>query len=78
MEYPIYKGGDAQQKVNHLLEGLTPVKARYQLGEHADRCCGYFRDGNRWIAFDNRTGDCWVEKFRTKKQCRKYLGIKKT
>ncbi|HML73336.1 MAG TPA: hypothetical protein PKB02_02450 [Anaerohalosphaeraceae bacterium] len=31
---------------------------------------GYFQEGTdgRWVAFDNRTGSCWVEEFYTQEQ----------
>lgn len=76
MEYPIYTGDEARQKVNYLLENVGQGKSRYQLGDEDDRCCGYFRDGKRWVVFDNCTNECWVEEFRTEKRCRKYLYIK--
>ncbi|MFC4231805.1 hypothetical protein ACFOW1_07880 [Parasediminibacterium paludis] len=28
-------------------------------------CKGYFLDKKVWIAFDNTTGNCWVEEFKT-------------
>lgn len=34
---------------------------------------GYFRDDDKWIAFDNSTGDCWVEEFATKGQALKWI-----
>ncbi len=75
MEYPVYTGDEARDKVNHLLTEVSPGKSQYQLGDPADRCCGYFLDSDRWVAFDNRTGNCWVEVFRKEKLCLKYLKI---
>ncbi|MCK9450916.1 MAG: hypothetical protein M0Q90_04445 [Bacteroidales bacterium] len=31
-------------------------------------CKGYFCQENRWIAFDNSTGNCWVEEFYTEEK----------
>lgn len=78
MDYPIYTGDDARQKVDPLLTKVGSGKSQYQLRDPADKCCGYFQDGNRWIAFDNRTNECWTEEHRSEKHCRKYLRIKKT
>lgn len=77
MPYPIYTGDEARKKVNYLLTELKPGKSQYQLELPKDRCCGFFRDGKRWIAFENRGNKCWAEEFRTEKRCLKYLGINK-
>jgi hypothetical protein len=74
MQYPIYTGDEAREKVDHLLKSVgQPWRSQYQLRLPEDRCCGYFHDGERWIAFDNRDGNCWVEEFRSEKRCLKYL-----
>lgn len=33
--------------------------------------CGYYLDkyACKWVAFDNTSGDCWVEEFDTKDEC---------
>ncbi len=77
MNYPIYTGDEASRKVDYLLKAIGPGKSQYQLRDPADRCCGYFQDGNLWIVFDNRTNECWTEEHRSEKQCLKYLRIKK-
>lgn len=33
---------------------------------------GYFEEEGKWVAFDNTTGDCWVEDFDTEDQARLY------
>ena len=30
-----------------------------------NRCLGYFRDKKLWVAFDNTTGACFVEEFKS-------------
>ena len=37
---------------------------------------GYYRDKNsgKYIAFDNKIGDCWTEEFRTKAEALEYIG----
>ena len=27
---------------------------------------------DKWIAYDNTTGDCWVEEFKTRREAREY------
>lgn len=34
---------------------------------------GIFREDNKFIAFDNNTGDCWVEEFETLKDAIEWL-----
>ena len=29
-----------------------------------NKCRGYFIDDNTWVAFDNTSGNCWVEEFK--------------
>lgn len=31
------------------------------------------KDGNRWVACDNRSGDCWVEDFATVDEAIRWL-----
>lgn len=63
----------------YFLEFGYPHKPRYLLGDgdHATNelglCCGYYRQGDKWIAFDNSTGDCWVEEIDTESECKTYL-----
>ena len=34
---------------------------------------GIYKDGDKWIAFDNKSRDCWVEEFTTFKKAFDYL-----
>jgi len=36
---------------------------------------GYYKNADGiWTAWDNSTGDCWVEDFKTKKEAVEWLG----
>ncbi len=35
--------------------------------------CTYYKSKDKYIAMDNRTNDCWVEEFKTKKQAKAWL-----
>ena len=41
--------------------------------KYGDGLSGYFQDESQWIAYDNRTNDCWVEQFKTRKECLRWL-----
>jgi hypothetical protein len=30
------------------------------------------REQDVWVAYDNTSGDCWVEEFKTEKEAKKY------
>lgn len=34
---------------------------------------GIFKDGSVWVAFDNSTGDFWIEEFKSKFKAKKWL-----
>lgn len=34
---------------------------------------GLWKEDKKWIAFDNRTCDCWIEEFTNKKDAMKWL-----
>ena len=63
----MYAGIKAQKLVGEILESLDE-DGRYpsHVGD-----CGYFQNPNGvWSAFDNRTGDCWCEDFKTEQQAK--------
>ena len=33
---------------------------------------GYYQEDKRWVAFDNTSGDCWVEDYPSEKSAAKY------
>ncbi len=60
----IYVGKQAKKIVGEILESQDE-NGRYPLHEGD---AGYFQNPNGiWSAFDNRTGDCWCEDFKTQK-----------
>ena len=36
--------------------------------------CGYFKDTDKWVAFDNTDGYCWVEEYDTEEEAKDYIG----
>ena len=44
----------------------TPLKGFDHLS------AGYWKEDGKWIAYDNTTGDCWVEEFETRRQAAQY------
>lgn len=66
----IYKGKESEEIVGKILESLND-DGRYPLHEGD---CGYFINKNGvWTAWDNLTGDCWVEDFKTEQGCLKWI-----
>lgn len=66
----IYTGKQAEELVGEILESLND-DGRYPLHEGD---CGYFKNADGvWTAWDNITGDCWVEDFKTKDECLKWI-----
>lgn len=55
-------GEKAKQHLTLLLSEKAENKAAKQAA-HAEKQCGYFKNGHLWTAFDNCSGDCWVEEF---------------
>jgi len=52
----IYFGRKASNILNQNLNYNANIKVK-----------GYYKDENCWIAFDNYTGNCWVEEFNKEK-----------
>ncbi len=65
----IYTGKQAEELVGQILDSPND-DGRYHLHEGD---CGYFKNDGIWTAWDNLTGDCWVEDFKTKKECIDWL-----
>ena len=63
-------GNKAKEKFSRLINAKS---IRYG-DPDKDYIKGLFQKDNKWVAFDNTTGDCWTEEFNTKKQAMKYLG----
>ena len=68
----LYRGLRALVMCREILAGVA-ADGRYPL--HVGDC-GYYRhsDGT-YTAWDNTTGDCWVEDFKTKKEVQDWLTI---
>lgn len=47
--------------------GFKVITSREPMGRF------YYKEGNRWIGLDNRSGDCWTEAFGTKAECLAWL-----
>lgn len=68
----IYIGPEAKAVLNKLLN--RPESNRYHYP--APYASGYYRvKNNVIIAFDNLTGECFIEQFITIKKARKFLGV---
>lgn len=63
-------GEDAQKVLGEILE--SERRSRSLTFPAHTGAQGYFRDGAKYVAFDNRTNDCWVEEFRTKTGAEKW------
>jgi hypothetical protein len=63
----VIKGKKAKEILRQLL----------YYGEHKLKytpyCKGYFKCRSCYVAFDNQTGDCWVEEFRNRLQAMIWL-----
>ena len=57
----------AKVKANDILKDDDAEKAFKKILESnyksAEKVKGIFQDGNKFIAFDNTTGECWQEEF---------------
>ena len=65
----IYEGEEAYKVCNMILANggySTPIEG-YDVFS-----AGFWREGDKWMAYDNTTGDCWVEEFKTRKEAKEY------
>ena len=65
----IYEGEEAYKVCNMILANggySTPIEG-YDVFS-----AGFWREGDKWIAYDNTSGDCWVEEFKTRREAREY------
>lgn len=66
----LYKGEKAKEMVAEILHSLKR-DGRYPLYEGD---CGYYKNADGiYTAWDNMTGDCWVEDFKTESECIDWL-----
>lgn len=70
-------GVDARKMLKYLLAELEDIKGNrllvFELENPSHQCFGIYQDGEEWIAFDNRTNECWQEEFPTEKEALSYL-----
>lgn len=59
-------GLKAKQYFNRNLDKLDKRKS-----EGSSK--GYFKEGDKWIAFDDKTNELWTEEFDNKKDAIRYL-----
>lgn len=71
----IYTGMQAKLICNRILnEGYNEETGKYEIElEDTDiHSTGYWKEDGTWVAFDNTTGDCWVEEFKTEAKARRW------
>jgi hypothetical protein len=74
-----YKPDDPNFSMRDAVEFGFPTKPRFMLrdGDYAindySKTMGYYLDKNKWVAFDNSTGDCWVEEFESEELALSWL-----
>ena len=60
----VYKDKEAETLLRIILQNIDPDgKYPFHKGD-----AGYYKHKKVWVAFDNETGDCWVEEFKTEKE----------
>lgn len=73
----IYTGMQAKLICNRILdEGYNEETGKYDLPvleyHNTLDATGYWKEEGVWVAFDNKTGDCWVEEFRSEAKARRW------
>jgi hypothetical protein len=63
----ILTGQEAKDTLDELLKHSTPFPEPYVVGYYFDIYTGI------WTGFDNRTGDCWVESFKSDFEVRRWV-----
>ena len=67
----LYIGKEAKEVVHAILAHYDEDSQRYPLFVGS---CGYFENENgTWSAWDNMTGDCWCDDFKTRKEAVAYV-----
>lgn len=66
----IYKGKDAKKVC-----GMILANENYDTPLNGYDCnsAGYWKENGKWIAYDNTTGDCWIEEFKRRCEASKYV-----
>ncbi len=67
----LYTGKEAKEVVHKILANYDDDTHRYPL---FIGCCGYYKNENgTYSAWDNMTGDCWCEDFKTLQEAIAYV-----
>lgn len=70
----LYVGREAQEVLGAILDsgrdGENGKETNYPLHPEA---VGYFKDGEKFVAFDNTTQDCWVEEFKNEDTAKMWI-----
>lgn len=74
-----FKEMTAKEKTVYLIEKSNHISNPTWCGDPSPLWFDFelisfiFKEGGKWIAVDNRTGDCWVEQFFSKKKALEYI-----
>ncbi|MBF0648728.1 hypothetical protein IR083_07840 [Dysgonomonas sp. GY75] len=74
MEHKILFGTEAEKLLKYLLGGDGSTFVYQIVRDNPDyNRCGIFPEGNKFIAFDNTSGECNVEEFEFEEDAVKWL-----
>ena len=65
-----YVGDFARTVCNYILKHYDDAKEMYT---EFFGTTGVFQENGKWVAYDNTTGDCWVEEFKTKREAERWV-----
>ncbi len=68
----LLSGQDAKDVLKSILHNKRQNTDKYPEPFEA----GCFQEGDMWVGFDNTTGDCWVEEFKTRAETRCWITAK--
>ncbi len=54
-------------------EQFQKLHRKWQTGEPVEKALFYLKEGTRYIAVDNTTGDFWTEEFPAFEPCKQWL-----
>lgn len=68
----LYKGKTAKKVLETILANNIGFPYDMPIPDMDFRSSGYYKDGDKWIAFDNTDLCCWVEEFESRKDAVEY------
>lgn len=75
--FKILKGKSAKKRLIQMLDDFDKVISKNKKTviafKYAPLCKGLFKDKTVYVAFDNSTGECWCEEFKSKNAAKRYL-----